>query len=401
MEANQQKETFNFQDTQATQKIFEMKKRLRAVCGGTSASKTISILIWLIDYAQSLPGKKLDVMSESYPHLEDGAIKDFKGIMMDRNYWNDKNWNETKHFYNFETGSVLKFISVDKLGKARGPRRDVLFINEANNIDYQIYDQLAVRTKDVIWLDWNPANEFWYYTEIQDKGVDHDFIILTYLDCLNVLPPSIVEAIESHKDDKNWWKVYGLGQLGELEGKIYKDWKIIDELPHEARLVRRGLDFGYTNDPSVAVDIYEYNNAYVLDEVFYQKGMLNKQIADTLKNHNPSILTKGDSAEPKSIDELKMYGINIIGSKKGPDSVRQGIQNVQSKRIFVTKRSVNVIKEYRNYLWKTDKNGKILNEPEHAFSHSMDAIRYGFEDLKEDKPQIKHKKRYVKTTKFG
>ena len=200
-----------FQDTQATQRIFKLTKRIRAVCGGTSASKTISILVWLIDYAQTQENKKIDVMSESYPHLEDGAIKDFKGIMISQGYWKDDCWNESKHFYRFETGTVLKFISVDKLGKAHGPRRDVLFINEANNIDYSIYDQLEVRTKDVIWLDWNPTNEFWYYTEIKGK-VDHDFIKLTYLDCINVLPKSIIESIESKKNRAGWWKVYGEGK---------------------------------------------------------------------------------------------------------------------------------------------------------------------------------------------
>ena len=240
MEENQK---FNFADTQATQKIFELSKRIRAVCGGTSASKTISILIWLIDYAQSRKDKKIDIMSESYPHLKDGAMRDFKLILIDRGYWDDTCWNETDHIYTFPTGSIIKFISIDKLGKAHGPRRDVLFINEANNIPYPIYEQLEVRTKEVIWLDWNPSTEFWYYDKIKDK-VDHDFITLTYLDCLNVLDPRIVASIESKKDNKNWWLVYGLGQLGEVEGRIYKDWQIIDEIPHEARLERYGQDYG-------------------------------------------------------------------------------------------------------------------------------------------------------------
>lgn len=175
--AENQSNNHTFRDTDATRKIFALKKRIRAVCGGTSASKTISILIWLIDYAQTTRNKKIDIMSESYPHLEDGAIKDFKAIMVDRGYWNDSRWNETKHVYTFERGSVIKFISIDKLGKAHGPRRDVLFINEANNIPWDIYDQLEVRTKDVIWLDWNPSTEYWYYSKIKDQ-VDHDFITL-------------------------------------------------------------------------------------------------------------------------------------------------------------------------------------------------------------------------------
>jgi len=374
---------FKFRDTKATQKIFALRKRIRAVCGGTSASKTISILIWLIDYCQTNHNKKVDVMSESYPHLEDGAIKDFKAIMFDRRYWQDERWNSTKHAYTFETNTVLKFISIDKLGKAHGPRRDVLFINEANNISYNLYDMLEVRTKEVIWLDWNPSMEFWYYQKIKDK-VDHDFITLTYQDCIEVLDKRIIDAIESHKDNKNWWLVYGLGQLGELEGKIYKDWKIIDEIPHEARLERYGLDFGYSNDPTVIIAIYRYNGGFILDEVAYQKGLSNKSIADIFNNRRPALVI-ADSAEPKSIDEIRSYGVNILGATKGQGSVYQGIQYVQDQRISITKRSVKTIKAYRNYMFKVDKNGNTLNDPDdtiHEWSNSMDSIRYGLTDLK-------------------
>jgi phage terminase large subunit len=373
-----QKDEFNFRDTEATRKIFALTKRIRAVCGGTSASKTISILIWLIDYAQSTKNKKIDIMSESYPHLEDGAIKDFKAIMLDRGYWDDSCWNETKHIYTFERNSVIKFISIDKLGKAHGPRRDVLFINEANNIDYNIYDQLEVRTKEVIWLDWNPSVEFWYYDKI--KGiVDHDFLTLTYLDCLEVLDQRIIDSIESHKNNKNWWLVYGLGQLGEVEGRIYTGWQIIDSIPHEARLWRYGLDFGYTNDPTVIEAIYEYNGGKIINEVCYQRGLSNQSIADILKNL-PRALVIADSAEPKSIDEIKSYGINILGSIKGQGSVYQGIQIVQNEQISITKQSLKSIKGYRNYMFFVDRDGKITNDPDdsvHELSNPMDAVRYG------------------------
>lgn len=368
-----------FQITQATKKLLQLNKRIKAICGGTSASKTISILMILIDKAQSNANLKIDVMSESYPHLEGGAISDFKAIMIDRGYWIDDRWNESKHFYSFETGSMIRFISIDRLGKAHGPRRDILFVNEANNISWEIFDQLRVRTKTEIWLDWNPSTEFWYYTEIKDK-LDHDFLTLTYLDN-EALDKNIVADIESHKGNKNWWKVYGLGELGEIEGKIYSDWKIIDEIPHEARLERYGLDFGYSNDPTAIVAIYKYNDGFILDEICFQKGLSNKQIADILLNQ-PKALVAADSAEPKSIDEIKMYGVNIIPCIKGQDSVRQGIQYVQDQRLSVTKRSINIIKEYRNYLWKTDNDGKILNVPDVGFDHSMDAIRYGLDSYK-------------------
>jgi len=386
-----------FQITDATKKLLLLKKRLRFIAGGTSASKTISILMILIDYAQSKRHKKIDIMSESYPHLEDGAIKDFREIMLDRGYWKDNNWNSTKHIYTFETGSIIKFISIDKLGKAHGPRRDVLFLNEANNIPYQIYDQLEVRTKEVVWGDWNPSTEFWYYTEIKDK-IDHDFLTLTYLDCLEALPQTIIDSIESKKHKKNWWRVYGLGLLGELEGKIYSDWKIIDEIPHEARLERRGLDFGYSIDPTVVIDLYRYNDGFIIDEVLYQKGLSNKGIADFLnQNDKGRILTIADSAEPKSIEEIRNYGINIIGAIKGSGSVNQGIQFVQDQRISITKRSLKTIKAYRNYIWKTDtKTGESINVPDdtiHEWSDSMDAIRYGLDSYRPRKPSIK--KQYI------
>ncbi len=384
MEENQSENEFNFSDTEATRKIFALKKRIRAIAGGTSASKTISILVWCIDYAQNTKNKKIDIMSESYPHLEDGAIKDFKGIMIDRGYWDDNCWNESKHFYKFGGKSVIKFISVDKLGKARGPRRDVLFVNEANNISFNIFDQLKVRTKEVIWLDWNPSHEFWYYTEI--KGViDHDFLTLTYQDCLDVLDKNIIDDIESHKGNKNWWLVYGLGLLGEVEDKVYTGWNIIDEIPHEARLERYGIDFGYSNDPTAIIAIYRYNNGFIFDEEVFLKGLSNKQISDVLTNL-PKALVVADSAEPKSIDEIKMYGISVIGAEKGKDSVNYGIGVVGEQRVSMTKRSVNMIKEYRNYLWMTDKDGKILNEPMGIFNHSMDAIRYAITSIKGLKP---------------
>ena len=303
-------------------------------------------------------------------------MRDFKNIMSEHHYWKDANWNATDSIYTFETGSQIEFFSADNGDKLRGARRDRLFLNEANNVAKDAFDQLEVRTKEFIFLDWNPTSEFFFYTDIKDKRDDVDFITLTYLDNEG-LSDEIRQAIEQRKGNKAWWQVYGLGQLGEVEGKIYKDWDIIDEIPHQARLERRGLDFGYSNDPTAIIDIYYYNGGYILDEITYQKGLSNKQIADILINLEKT-LTVADSAEPKSIDEIASYGISIIGAEKGKDSIRQGIQYLQDLRISMTKRSLNLIKEYRNYLWKTDKDGKILNIPEDLFNHAMDAVRYGF-----------------------
>lgn len=367
-----------FQETTATKKIVSLNKRIRAVCGGTSASKTISILLYLIALAQSDKEPTLtSVVAESIPHLKRGAIRDFKNILQSHRYWKENNWNATDSIYTFETGSKIEFFSSDNGDKLRGARRDRLFINEANNNTLDAFNQLEVRTKEFCFLDWNPTNEFWFYTDVLGKRDDVEFITLTYKDN-EALDQQIVEAIEKRKGNKNWWQVYGLGKLGEVEGKIFKDWAIIDEISHEARLERYGLDFGYSNDPTAIVAIYKYNGGFIFDEITFQKGLSNKQIADIL-NNQPKALVIADSAEPKSIDELKMYGVNVLPSLKGQGSVNKGIQYVQDQRCSITKRSINIIKEYRNYLWQTDKDGRMLNVTESGFDHSMDAIRYALD----------------------
>jgi len=377
----------SFQNTKATKRIFQLKKRIRAISGGTSASKTISILIWLIDYGQSTKSEVMTVVAESVPHLKLGAIRDFKSIMISQGYWEDDRWNASNFTYTFHDKSILEFISFDKFGKAHGPRRDILFVNEANNLPYNIVDQLITRTKKIIWMDWNPTNEFWFYTEMLHKREDIDFITLTYLDCKDALDPNIIAEIESHKGNKQWWRVYGEGKLGELEDKIYKGWQIIDEIPHEARLERYGLNFGYSNHPLGLVAVYYYDGGYIIDEIMYGLGYSNRNIADILKNINRALVI-ADCAEPKSIDEIKGYGINIIGCEKKSKTtlglkagseisyVKWSIQVVQGEKISLTSKSLNVIKEYRNYLWMRDRDGNAMDKPEEPFHYSMDAIRY-------------------------
>ena len=368
-----------YQPTTAVKKLSKLNKRIRGVQGGTSASKTISILQLLIDQCQRDKTPQLtSITSESVPHLKRGAMRDFKNIMQEHHYWDDKRWNATDFIYTFETGTPLEFFSLDMPHKVRGPRRKRLFINEANNIPKETFDQLEVRTEDVIWLDWNPVTEFWWHTDIVPT-MDVDSIILTYKDNEG-LPQSIVDSIEARKGNKAWWTVYGLGLIGEVEGRVYTDWQIIDEIPHEARLERYGLDFGYSVDPTAAVAVYRYNGGFILDEVLYRKGMLNKPIADVMLNLRQALIV-ADSAEPKSIAELNMYGLQVAKAKKGADSIKYGISTVQQQRISITKRSVNGIKEYRSYLWQQNKDGKTLNEPKPGYDHCLDAIRYAIKNL--------------------
>ncbi len=379
MEADQEKrnKVYFYKETTATEKVFDLNKRIRAVKGGTSASKTISILVWLIDYCNTLgdDGKTeiVTIASESFPHLNLGAIRDFKSIMRDRGYWNNNLWNDGKHIYTFETGNIIEFMSVDTYSKAHGPRRDVLFLNECNNLPWEIVDQLIIRTRKIVWMDWNPTEEFWFHTELLAHRKDIDYITLNYKDN-EALDVVTVKEIESHRHNTQWWNVYGLGLDGEIVTRIYTGWEFIDEVPQEARLRVKGLDFGYTNDPTALIDLYEWNEGYIVDEIVYEKGLMNNQIAKLIGRK--TVITIGDSAEPKSIDEIAQHGVNIIGSKKGKGSISHGIDSVRSKKIYVTKRSVNVIKEYRNYIWITDKNNKVINEPRDLFNHTMDAIRY-------------------------
>ena len=368
-----------YKDTTAAKKIFQLRKKIRAISGGTGASKTVSILIWLIDYAET--GKAvIDVVSESYPHLEQGAIREFKNIMMDcdkryRPHWNDDNWNETKHIYTFESGSTLQFQSYDKLGKAHGPRRDILFINECNWLPWDVVDQLIVRTREVVWLDWNPVSEFWFYTELRGKRDDIDFLKLTYLDN-EAIKESERKEIEARKNNPRWWKVYGEGELGETEGRVYTGWQLIDEIPHEARLEGYGLDFGYDPDPAAIVAVYYYNGGYILDEILYARQIDNPTLAKMFRNL-PLGLVIADSAEPKSIAEISAFGVNIIGADKGSESVRYGVKTLQSQRISITKKSINLIKEYRNYFQVVNRKTNIpimgMYEGE---CHALDAVRY-------------------------
>lgn len=385
------KPAFHFVDTTATQKVFALRKRLRCVCGGTSASKTISILVWCIDYCgQAKNANKLvSVVSETFPHLRKGAMLDFQNIMKDRGYWSDESWNKSESTYTFLNGAKIEFFSADNSGKVHGPRRDVLFVNECNHVAYDIFDHLRIRTREVIWLDWNPSEEFWFYTELQ-PNYDLDFITLTYKDNEG-LDVASVEDIEAHRHNKMWWQVYGMGQLGEVEGRIYTGWRAIDEVPFEARLERRGLDFGFSIDPAALVDVYYHDGGYILDERLYLLGQSNRRIATFLLNmEQPQTLVAADSAEPKSIAELQEYGAPVIAADKGPGSVNRGIQFLQDQRVSYTKRSLNIAKEYRRYYWKSDDKAVTSSNPQgflqvpapHQDDHALDAIRYAVESLR-------------------
>jgi phage terminase large subunit len=321
---------------------------------------------------------EISIVSESIPHLRRGAMRDFEKIMVMTDNFVDARFNRSNLTYKFANGSFIEFFSADQSDKLRGARRDVLFINECNNINFEAYQQMAIRTRNFIYLDWNPTHEFWFNTELEGDS-DTDTITLTYLDN-EALEPSIVKEIEKAKEKAktssywaNWWNVYGLGLQGVIEGIVYPDWKVINKLPSEARLLGIGLDFGFTNDPSAAVELYKHNDTYILNEILYRKGLHNSEIYNLLKGKG---IVCADSAEPKSISELARYGLNVLGVKKGRDSVMYGVQILQSHKIVVNSQSTNLIKEMRNYSFDKDRTGASLNKPIDAFNHCMDAARY-------------------------
>ena len=366
------------QRTTAINKILALKKRIKIIQGGTSAGKTFGILPILIDKAARQSGLEISIIAESIPHLRRGALRDFLKIMKWTNRYYDERFNKSHLKYEFANGSFIEFFSADDSSKLRGARRDILYINECNNVNFEAYNELAIRTKREVYLDFNPANEFWVHTELKDES-DADFIILTYKDNEG-LDEGIVQQIEKNRLKastssywSNWWKVYGLGQLGQLQGAVFTNYKIIDKIPQDARLIGLGLDFGYTNDPSAIIEVYKHNETRILNEVKYQTGMLNSDIAKVLPK---SIPVYADSAEPKSIADIQRYGITIKGVTKGRDSVNYGIDVMQAQSYLVTSNSTNLIKELRSYCWDVDKAGKRLNKPIDNFNHALDAVRY-------------------------
>ena len=368
-----------FIKTTAIKKIRTLTKFVKGVQGGTSAGKTFAILPILCDIATKNALSEISIVAESIPHLKRGAMKDFKKIMVETGRFDDNRWNASDFKYTFANGSQIEFFSADNDAKLRGARRDWLYMNECNNMTFHSYTELASRTKQGVYLDWNPTNTFWFHNELlNDKDVD--FLTINYTDneacpesALNFILKAKEKAEQGNAFWQNWYKVYGLGQIGNLEGVIFNNWQQIDKIPTDAKLIGIGCDFGYTNDPTAIIEVYTYNGKRYVNELMYRSGMLNSDIAKVLPK---GVIVYADSSEPKSIDEIKRYGIMIKGVTKGKDSIKYGIDVMQQQEYFVTSQSENLIKELRSYSWDKDKEGKKLNKPIEYFNHAIDALRY-------------------------
>lgn len=409
--------------TTAFARIAELNTRVRVIQGGTSASKTYSILQLLIILAQTSKEPLLiSIVSESLPHLKRGAMRDFFAILMGEGIYQESAHNKTDSTYRIGK-CLIEFFSVDQPDKVRGARRDILFINEANNISLEAYNQLEVRTRSRIYIDYNPTNEFWVHDEVLSQS-DSSFLVVTYRDN-EMLDESIIAAIEKRKPvysvsgdllsgNENWWRIYGEGQTGIYEGLIFqqgKHWEIVPKLPTLAELRGYGQDFGYSNDPAALVAVSELDGSRYLQEIIYQTELTNiydetmseEEKRNTLQWHyetmgvSKSQPISADSAEPKSINDLQRKGYQVIAASKGADSIRNGIIAMQSQKFYVTQDSINLIKELRNYCWRTDKRtGKQIDIPIDDFNHGIDAVRY-FYLLKIGKKAIDKKPRINQT----
>lgn len=362
----------------------------KVIQGGMRAGKTMAIMMVLIGYAESYAGSKITVVGQSYGHLKDGPLDDFKNIMRGTGRWDDMRLNKSELNYEFANGSVIQFRSIDKM-KAHGLSRDVLFVNEANAFTYETFDQLASRTEDFVIVDYNPTYKFWAHEElVEGKHKDRtSFIVLTYKDN-EALSPQIVENIESHKpkdgeEPSNYWLVYGLGQIGSLEGNIYKGWERAgseEAVGKDAKLVRYGLDFGFSNDETALVAIYDRGEKKLgLVEKIYKKGILPSQYGAILQSAgiDPSVLIVADGARPEIIAEIKSAGYRCIAADKGPGSVLRGIERVSEYQVLYY--GANLHREYMGYAWRKKRDGEAIDEPQDGNDHALDAVRYAVDDL--------------------
>jgi phage terminase large subunit len=346
--------------------------------GGTSSGKTYSILQVLCLKAIEEPDQVITVVGQDVPNLKSGALRDMQTIVassIDIQSW-IKGYNASDRIYTFHNGSIIEFKSYQDSQDAKSGKRDYFFLNEANGINFEIYSELAMRTKKQVFIDYNPNARFWVHEKLVGKeGVE---MIISDHRHNPFLPDIIRKKIEAIRlDDEELWKVYARGMTGKIEGLIYRNWNTIITIPTEAQIIGAGLDFGFTNDPTAMVMVYKFNSELIVDEIMYHKGQTNQDISHylTTLGINKSTSIVADSAEPKSIEELRRMGWRIEGANKGKDSILNGIDILKRFKLNVTTRSTNVIKELGAYKWK-EKNSNAINEPIDSFNHAMDALRY-------------------------
>jgi len=362
--------------------------------GGARSSKTFSILQLLIIQAIKDKNILISVVAENVPFLKRGAMRDFRQIMTSSGLWDSNEWKESKSTYEFKNGSMIEFFAADNPGKALGAARDHLFINECNNVPYEIAFQLMSRTKGRTWLDYNPRSEFWAHTEIMQNEAysgQWQYVHSTFRDNSQLDDQIKQTMLARAAKDSNYKQVYIDGEVGTTDGLIFPQFEQVESLPDPQSY---GLDFGYTHDPTALVAVMIEGDSLYMDEIIYQTGLRNNDIARLALPEVGSLAVYADSSEPKTIDDLYLMGLNVYPVVKGKDSVMWGIDLMKQYRLKVTKRSINLIKELRNYTYAKDKEGKALNQPIDAFNHAVDAARYAVMMLQrsrhEYKPIVSH-----------
>ena len=361
-------------------KAFKDKLRYIINQGGTSSTKTFSILQLLVAICIKYE-KQIDIVGLSVPHLKQGVLNDLPAICQQFGINFYDNFKESDRIFTCGKGRI-NFLAFDKLGKAHGGRRDILFLNEANHLNYNIVEQLMVRTRDCIFIDYNPTNEFWVHTKLLKDEPDKAVLIRSTYKDNPFLEQSIIDMIESKKGNNNFWRVYGLGELGVAEGLVYDNFEELDFDKNRFARYYNGIDWGFSNDPFAFVRVaVEQDYLYVCDEI-YQKKLLNKDSAPMVKEIIGGEWVYCDCAEPKSIAEYQALGVNAVPCTKGAGSIESGVKHIQSyKKVYVHPSCYNTLSEFRNYEWKQDKNGDLMPIPVDAFNHSLDAIRYALNDV--------------------
>jgi phage terminase large subunit len=347
--------------------------------GGTNSGKTYAIEQVLFCLACENPNHVITIVGQDIPNLKSGALRDALNIYNQSEQLKllVKSYNKTERIFEFHNGTIMEFKSYSDAQDAKSGKRDYLFINEANGVAFNIYAELALRTRKKIFIDYNPNTSFWVHDHLMGRpGVQ---VIISDHRHNPFLTAQIRAKIENLKnEDEEAWKVYARGLTGKITGLILKNWHICDEIPHGATPIAVGLDFGFSNDETGCIRVYKQNGELWVDELFYETGLTNPDIAMKLTgagvNKNTEIIA--DSSEPKSIEELKRLGWYVTGAKKGADSVKHSIDILKRFKIHITRNSVNLRKELERYKWRVDKLGKPLNEPVDSWNHLIDPLRY-------------------------
>ena len=361
--------------TNVFHKAYKSSTRITCLQGGTRCSKTYSLCQLFIVKALRETGKVFTICRKTLPALKGTAYRDIINLLKELDLYREENHNKSELSYVLGNNNLLEFISIDQSQKIRGRKRDYLWLNEANEFNYEDYQQLILRTTDKVYLDYNPSDPYsWIYDKVITRD-DCTFIKSTYK-ANPFLDKDTIAEIERLKDiDPDYWRVYGMGEIGSIQTMIFRNFQLVDEV--QGRLIGYGLDFGFTNSPTALVAVYQSDDNLYIKEMLYEKRLTNTDLANKMKEFRIDRQSEiiGDSAEPKSIEEIYRQGFNIKPAKKGA-GIHLGIDIMRRYKLHITKDSLNAIKEFRGYKWATDKNGDVLNVPVKVNDHLIDATRY-------------------------